>query len=117
MKVDRSTRWGNAYRVGATYHEADFDGDPWSFPPVRDAAHSVELYRRSVTMPDADWFGALIRSHLGGKNLACWCKGSHCHADVLLELANAPPAISQPASPTTGSAESERDGVGSPPNP
>jgi hypothetical protein len=28
---------------------------------------------------------------LRGKNLACWCKiGAPCHADVLLELANAP---------------------------
>jgi hypothetical protein len=30
---------------------------------------------------------------LRGKNLACWCPiGSPCHADVLLELANLPPA-------------------------
>jgi hypothetical protein len=28
---------------------------------------------------------------LRGKNLACWCReGEPCHADVLLELANAP---------------------------
>lgn len=27
---------------------------------------------------------------LRGKNLTCWCSGPHCHADVLLELANAP---------------------------
>ena len=28
--------------------------------------------------------------YLRGKNLACWCKpGQPCHADVLLELANA----------------------------
>jgi hypothetical protein len=27
---------------------------------------------------------------LRGKNVACWCKpGAPCHADVLLELANA----------------------------
>ena len=32
-------------------------------------------------------------SELRGKNLACWCKpGAPCHADVLLELANAPEA-------------------------
>lgn len=32
-----------------------------------------------------------IREHLAGKNLACWCPhdGQPCHADVLLELANA----------------------------
>jgi hypothetical protein len=29
--------------------------------------------------------------HLRGKNLACWCRlDQPCHADVLLELANAP---------------------------
>lgn len=32
---------------------------------------------------------AVIRDHLRGKNLACWCKpGEPCHADVLLEIAN-----------------------------
>ena len=48
----------------------------------------------------ADWLGtesdaaaAAIHAclpELRGKNLACWCKpGEPCHADVLLELANA----------------------------
>lgn len=32
---------------------------------------------------------AECRAELAGKNLACWCKGTPCHADVLLELANA----------------------------
>ena len=33
-----------------------------------------------------------LMGHLRGKNLACWCPiGSPCHADVLLELANAEP--------------------------
>ena len=33
---------------------------------------------------------AEIRAELRGKNLACWCKpGEPCHADVLLDLANA----------------------------
>jgi len=31
-----------------------------------------------------------IRAELRGKNLACWCRiGEPCHADVLLEIANA----------------------------
>lgn len=31
-----------------------------------------------------------VRAVLRGKNLACWCKpGEPCHADVLLEIANA----------------------------
>jgi hypothetical protein len=30
------------------------------------------------------------QAQLGGKNLACWCKhGEPCHADVLIEMANA----------------------------
>lgn len=32
---------------------------------------------------------------LRGKNLACWCKGEHCHADVLLELANSDTACAR----------------------
>ena len=34
----------------------------------------------------------LALSGLRGKNLACWCRldGKPCHADVLLQLANAP---------------------------
>jgi hypothetical protein len=32
---------------------------------------------------------ALIREHLKGKNLACWCPlNSLCHADILLCIAN-----------------------------
>jgi len=31
-----------------------------------------------------------IKDALRGKNLACWCEvGDYCHADVLLEIANA----------------------------
>lgn len=37
------------------------------------------------------------RERLRGKNLACWCRldGGACHADVLLELANAPHDIGE----------------------
>jgi hypothetical protein len=32
-----------------------------------------------------------VRRELRGVNLGCWCKpASRCHADVLLEVANAP---------------------------
>ena len=93
-KVDRATPWGNPYVAGKNYHAAEFGGDPMSFPMIRDAAHAVELFRASVTAPDADFYRADVRAHLGGKNLACWCKLPRpgepdvCHAAVLLELAN-----------------------------
>jgi hypothetical protein len=32
---------------------------------------------------------AEVRAELRGKNLACWCGEGPCHAEVLLELANA----------------------------
>jgi hypothetical protein len=34
---------------------------------------------------------AAARAELRGRTLACWCRpGDPCHADVLLEMANAP---------------------------
>lgn len=89
VKVDRSTRWGN----------------PWAVCDGRDAAEAVRLFRaavvgfhsngcfcRPIAHPDS-YIGRIIclaPTELRGKNLACWCKpGTPCHADVLLEIANA----------------------------
>lgn len=86
VKVDRSTKWGNPFKVGE-------DGT---------AADCVDFYRvllaRGVfltTKADPELqikSRAVVESCLGelrGKNLACWCrKDKPCHADVLLELAN-----------------------------
>ncbi|MDO8277259.1 MAG: DUF4326 domain-containing protein [Burkholderiaceae bacterium] len=81
VKVDRSTRWGNPVVVGK----------PWEGEVVEDITHAVTIFRDGVNcgcepFPQA----ADIQTHLMGKNLACWCKqGTLCHADILLELANA----------------------------
>lgn len=79
ISVTRPGRWGNPYRGP-------------NFTP----AEAVAAYRRAMTMidttPDLHWLK--LRGRIGelrGKNIACWCKpGDPCHADVLLELANAP---------------------------
>ena len=49
---------------------------------------AVAIYRRYLTEGSrAD----IVRKHLTGKNLSCWCpQGTPCHADVLLEVANSP---------------------------
>lgn len=77
VKVDRSTKWGNVYRVGQF---KDFT-----------AADAVEAFRFRLKENlhfDARGINASI-GELRGKNLACWCKeGQPCHADVLLEIAN-----------------------------
>lgn len=64
--------------------------------PARDRANahalSVSLYRQKLTAEiEADPQAAsLMRDRLRGKVLCCWCPpGLACHADVLLEVANA----------------------------
>lgn len=73
--VSRPSRWGNPWKVGR-------DGS---------AVQCIERYRRFVngniwSFPNKE----VIQFNLRGKNLACWCKiGDPCHADILLEIANA----------------------------
>ena len=73
--VGRPTKWGNPYLIsdGHTRQEA------------------VDLYRgywQSELALCSDNYADL--EFLRGKDLACWCPlDQPCHADVLLELANA----------------------------
>lgn len=69
--VGRPSGWGNPFKIGehgtreeviAKYREW-FECHPWA-------------KRKAVR-------------ELRGKNLACWCAPEPCHADVLLEIANA----------------------------
>lgn len=76
--VGRPGKWGNPYRVGSDV--------PFKWAP--NAATSVQWFRRRLrNNPN---LVAAIRSELAGKDLACWCSedAEHCHADVLLEVAN-----------------------------
>ena len=86
VKVDRSTKWGNPFRVRNPYNVSDWGED--------DTETREEAVCRFGDMMADD---ALRRDYcfpavepLRGKNLACWCPlDQPCHADVLLELANA----------------------------
>jgi hypothetical protein len=70
--VGRPTRWGNPFIVGK-------DGTP-----EQCIARYRNLYKNG--MLSEPYFLAEIR----GKNLACFCGLEQpCHADVLLEIANA----------------------------
>jgi hypothetical protein len=108
VKVDRSTRHGNPYLVerhsGEVWSQSEgFRRGWWS---VRRLGGERWFYRSFLTQHDAltmsiEQFrteaGVLDVSALRGKNLACWCAlDAPCHADVLLELANAPPAEPPP---------------------
>jgi Domain of unknown function (DUF4326) len=72
--VTRWTKWANPFMIG----EAG----------IPDAKTAVNLYRRFLTIPGNPLI-ALLRE-LRGRTLICYCKPGHpCHADILLELANA----------------------------
>lgn len=96
VKVDRSTRWGNPFRVEQC-REAGYLGTDAEI-----AGRCVEAFKV--------WLGPMWRNYwdspesecarerlidsldlLRGRDLACWCPlDQPCHADVLLKLANEP---------------------------
>jgi hypothetical protein len=114
ISVARPGMWGNPHAVvlDQMRHTGDFDENDepimqgpwlckmqpdrlsgWWFPTKAEAiAKSVEIYRWRLTESPASIAGKqkLFLHTLRGKNLACWCPlDQPCHADVLLELANA----------------------------
>lgn len=113
VKVDRSTRFGNPfhcnYVAGAGVDDVacelcDPDAGYCCLRTFREYVVSGIERRPSVT---GSFFAGLDAVNgyptrtrlvaglddLRGKNLACWCALDRpCHADILLELANADPA-------------------------
>ena len=79
--VGRPTIWGNPFTVGKDI----------PFLPgrkVQDKRHAVSLYAGHA--PQNERLIAAARDELRGQHLACWCPlDQPCHADVLLEIANA----------------------------
>lgn len=110
ISVTRPGRWGNPFPVDNEGVQIEclplgLDGDD----PHDRAAASVDLFRRWLTGGKVNELIALflpnpgkppairiIQRELRGKNLACFCAlDQPCHADVLLELANAPAVVLQ----------------------
>lgn len=82
--VSRPSFWGNQYNAGDTVQRES--GTGYITFIIRDAAHAVQLYREFIVPTIKQWPDLI--DDLRGKNLACWCKGDSCHAEILLELAN-----------------------------
>ena len=81
VKVDRTSRWGNPFRVG--------DRSPGNNRVVMDAEHACQCFRGMLEAKAEAGELEQYLAPLRGKDLACWCKdGEPCHADVLLEFAN-----------------------------
>lgn len=112
VKVDRTTRWGNPYTVGEPVDMKQARRWGWEISPsgrqfiCQDAGRAVRRFAHSLAFDEA--IHPFIRSQLGGKNLACWCRlcPTHkagkpfdltchacapCHSDPLGRLANALP--------------------------
>lgn len=91
--VARPSKWGNPFAVVK-------DGHYWGVKPPGYAnteqssrrIHKIDALAVAVSYYrcDAVFHVAEIRAELAGKDLACWCPlDQPCHADVLLEIANA----------------------------
>lgn len=71
VMVCRPSKWGNPHKVSIHGREG-----------------AIRAYQTGLEYMIAT--GALDPSELAGKNLACWCAlDMPCHADILLDVANA----------------------------
>lgn len=119
VSVARPGRWGNPFTISKAVESG------YATPDTAQA-FVVECFRdwNSPLTSTRWWMGPesdLRRrpfvedlAQLRGKNLACWCRlDAPCHADVLLEMANAPAmgtepslgGVNQDRSALTGSAQ------------
>jgi hypothetical protein len=71
--VGRPSKWGNPYTIGLDGTRAEV---------IAKYAADLKAGRLPITVEDLE--------SLRGQNLLCWCAPLPCHADVLLEIANAP---------------------------
>ena len=99
--VGRPTRWGNPWVVDEIRQTPILAYDPAYFAATffRDAMderlHDIAAGRDPYAHEVPGFYPTIedIRAQLAGHDLACWCPpDAPCHADVLLELANAPEA-------------------------
>jgi hypothetical protein len=94
IKCDRTTRWGNPWRVGAP---VDLDrARCWGWKINRPDFVCIDATQARSRFAHALLWDAAIHDHvrtqLSGRNLACWCgRTEPCHVDVLLILARSTP--------------------------
>lgn len=102
VSVARPGRFGNPFTLAGCRESG------WIGTDVEIAARCVEafrvwlgpLWRNNWDGAESETRRAVVLAEIGalrGKNLACWCRlDAPCHADVLIELANAPTARASP---------------------
>lgn len=79
--VGRPTKWGNPFRIASAIEMGFADNEEQARRVV------VEMFKAEGYGPGPGWSRL---QELRGKDLVCWCPlDQPCHADVLLEWANA----------------------------
>lgn len=95
VSVTRPGKWGNPFVVGKKPNKRLLKSWGWRLRPDHwddvcpTAEEAVKRFAACIAFDDASHYAARI--DLAGKDLACFCPLDQvCHADVLLEIANAP---------------------------
>jgi hypothetical protein len=94
--VARPSRWGNPFTIASAWENGFTEG----MTPAEARAFVAGCFDSWLAKgPQSEWWFEAgkerfiwMQSHLSdlrGQDLACWCPDEHCHASVLLRLANA----------------------------
>jgi hypothetical protein len=89
--VSRPSKWGNPFRVGDPIVNSET-----GVVAIVTAEFAVYMFWTALTSGRMEAYSGHpitldgVRAELRGRDLACWCRpGQPCHADVLLQIANA----------------------------
>lgn len=105
--VGRGTRWGNPNRIVRDRHGLVVTNDLsnstiGTWPNEQEARRfAAEAYLHWLRQPEQAALLAAARTELAGRDLMCWCplpaegEPDHCHAAVLIRLANSPAAVTR----------------------
>lgn len=109
--VGRGSKWGNPFALAPAASQRGGLLDMWAVEykgrklgrwddSSAARADAADRYARWIREPQQARLAEAVRTELAGRDLMCWCplpaegEPDHCHAAVLLELANQPAASS-----------------------
>lgn len=89
LRVTRPGPWGNPFTIAETAERYGLDAAAAQTKAVALCGDWLQGRLDPALSPGPPPTREAIRKHLGGHNLACWCRaGTPCHADLLIALAN-----------------------------
>ena len=77
VSIDRSTKWGNPFRIGQSYRGK-----------ILTRKEAISSHKNWLLYSDGGLNLLLNIWELKNKNLGGWCKPLDCHGDLLFYLAN-----------------------------